>query len=63
MPELRTVHSIPAGHGEFQKLYLDTAVQPRWLRPNLIFVRSDGSVDFETNELGLKGGPVDRGRR
>jgi hypothetical protein len=33
------------------------------LRPNLVFVRSDGSIAFEINELGLKGDPLDPDRK
>src|SRR5205085_747304 len=33
------------------------------LRPNLVFVAPDGSIVFETNELGLKGDPLDPRRK
>src|SRR5712692_9516781 len=59
---LREVHVIEdPTSGNFQDLYLDKAAN--WLRPNLTFVLSDGSIFFETNEIGLKGDPIDPTRR
>lgn len=62
MQPLKTVYSVPTDYGAFQSLYLDSTVQPRRLRPNLLFLNSDGSINFETNQIGLKGGPVDPSR-
>jgi hypothetical protein len=61
---LRTVHLI--GHlmdqvAIMQELYLDKLTGR--LRPNLTLVLSDGAVYFETNEIGLKGDPIDPSRR
>jgi hypothetical protein len=58
---IRAVHAVPESHGEFQSLYLDSAAN--WLRPNLRFVNPDGSTYFDTNEIGLKGGPLDPRRK
>jgi hypothetical protein len=33
------------------------------LRPNLAFIRADGSTFFEINEVGLKGGSIDPSRK
>src|SRR6266576_2623013 len=63
MQLLKTVYSVPTDYGAFQSLYLDSEVQPRRLRRNLVFLNSDGSLNFETNDLGLKGGPVDPSRK
>ena len=58
---VKMVHLIPEHGGEFQALYLDR--EANWLRPNLRFVRDDGTIRFETNEIGLKGDPVDPNRK
>jgi lysophospholipase L1-like esterase len=53
---LRTVHvsAVP----EAQKaLYFDE--NRAAMRPNLVFVDPTGAIIFETNEAGLKGGPLD----
>jgi len=63
MQPLKTVYSVPTDYGAFQSLYLDSTVQPRRLRPNLLFLNGDGSVNFETNEVGLKGGAIDPSRK
>jgi lysophospholipase L1-like esterase len=59
---LRTIHSVPTDYGAFQRLYINTQAKPRWLRPDLLFLDSDGSINFETNEIGLKAGPIDPNR-
>jgi hypothetical protein len=58
---VRAVHVVPETTGEFQSLYLD--LERNRLRPNLTFVRRDGTIYFETNELGLKGEARDPQRR
>jgi hypothetical protein len=57
---IRAVYAIPRDHGEFKTLYFDPAAH--WLRPNLTFVFSNGEVCVETNEIGLKGDPLDPAR-
>jgi len=47
--------------GEFQSLYLDRMAN--WCRPDLTFVAPDGSIIFETNEIGLKGDAIDPERK
>lgn len=63
MRALRTVYSVPTDYGAFQSLYINSEANPRWLRPNLLFVDPDGSINFETNEIGLKSGPIDPSRK
>ena len=62
MNDIKTVHfcSMSLDLGTLQSLYLcgDT----RRLRPNLAFVRTDGSTFFEINESGFKGGSIDPNR-
>lgn len=57
---LRGVHLV-AESDVFKTLYLDRDRMA--LRPNLVFVDRTGAVIFETNEVGLKGGPLDPARR
>jgi hypothetical protein len=57
---LRTVHLITQIDA-FKALYFDRDGMA--LRPNLVFVDAEGSVVFETNEIGLKGDALDPGRR
>ena len=57
---LRTVHVISKTE-EFKALYYDR--ERAALRPNLVFVEPDGSIGFETNEVGLKGDPLDPSRK
>ena len=52
---------VPENYGEFQGLYLDR--RTNWLRPNLRFVDHTGTTYFDTNELGLKGDPIDPSRK
>ena len=56
---LRTIHVIKTE--SFKALYYDN--ECRELRPNLVFVQPDGSIAFEINEVGLKGGPLDPDRK
>lgn len=62
-PVPRTVHVIDNewSSGTMQQLYFDK--DANWLRPNLTFLNSAGTVVFETNEIGLKGDPLDPSRR
>jgi hypothetical protein len=57
---LKTVHSSVPGD-VFKTLCYDWERDA--LRPNLVFIHDDGSVFFEINEAGLKGGPIDPDRR
>jgi hypothetical protein len=57
---LRTVHLITQIDA-FKALYFDRDGMA--LRPNLVFVDANGSVVFETNEIGLKGDALDPARR
>ena len=54
---MKTVQVVPETMGEFQRLYLDP--EGCCLRPNLVFVSRHGTIYFETNEIGLKGDPLD----
>src|SRR5712691_11852368 len=47
--------------GEFQSLYLDRVTN--WCLPNVTIVDASGAIYFETNEIGLKGDPIDPTRR
>src|SRR5712691_1071190 len=47
--------------GEFQSLYLDRVTN--WCLPNVTIVDASGVIYFETNEIGLKGDPVDPERK
>lgn len=57
---LRSVHLI-AESATFKALYLDRDRMA--LRPNAVFVDAAGQVVFETNEVGLKGDPIDPSRK
>jgi hypothetical protein len=57
---LRTVHPV-ADTDVFKALYYDR--ERAALRPNLVFIDPNGSIVFETNEVGLKGDPLDPGRK
>jgi hypothetical protein len=57
---LRTVH-LATGNDTFKALYYDR--EKLSLRPDLTFVDSSGSIVFATNEIGLKGEPLDPERR
>ena len=57
---LRTVLPV-ADTDVFKALYYDP--EQAALRPNLTFVDRTGAIVFETNELGLKGGPRDPQRK
>jgi len=59
-PQLREVHVV-AESDVFKALYLDR--ERMALRPNLTFVDRRGEIIFESNELGLKGDPLDPGRK
>jgi hypothetical protein len=56
----RTVYPV-ADTDVFKALYYDR--ENAALRPNLVFVDASGSIVFETNEVGLKGDPLDPSRR
>jgi hypothetical protein len=56
----RTVYPV-ADTDVFKALYYDR--ENATLRPNLVFVDPDGSIVFETNEVGLKGDPLDPSRK
>jgi hypothetical protein len=60
---VKTIHYCDGSWaiGSIQALYLDR--QTRRLIPNVSFVRPDGSIFFEVNEIGLKGDPVDLTRK
>jgi len=58
---MRQVYLWDDTSGMMQQLYVDRTAN--CLRPNLTFVSHDGSVVFETNEIGLKGDPVDPTRQ
>jgi hypothetical protein len=57
---VKIVH-LDLGHHASKLLYYDKDTAA--LRPQLVFVRSDGSIVFEINELGLKGEAVDESRK
>ena len=57
---MKTVQLITDSEA-FKALYFDSERQA--LRPNLVFVDQRGAVFFETNDLGLKGDPVDPSRK
>ena len=57
---LRTVLPV-ADTDVFKALYYDR--EHAALRPNLTFVDRTGAIVFETNEVGLKGDPVDASRK
>jgi hypothetical protein len=57
---LRPVHLV-ADTDVFKALYYDR--ERAALRPNLVFVDPNGSTVFETNEVGLKGDPLDSRRK
>src|SRR3954451_8864304 len=57
---MRTVYAV-ADTDVFKALYYDR--ENATLRPNLVFVDRDGSIVFETNEVGLKGEPLDPNRK
>ena len=57
---LRTVHLAPESD-IFKALYFDR--ERLILRPNLTFVDANGSIAFETNDVGLKGYPLDSRRK
>lgn len=63
MGPVKTIHYYDGSWtiGSIQALYLDR--QTRRLIPNVSFVRPDGSIFFEVNEIGLKGDPVDLTRK
>lgn len=56
----KTVHLAVSGDA-FKALYFDWERDE--LRPNLAFVDAAGSVVYEINEVGLKGDPLDPGRK
>jgi hypothetical protein len=56
----RTVYPV-ADTDVFKALYYDR--DNATLRPNLVFVDASGSIVFETNEVGLKGDPLNPGRK
>ena len=58
---MRQVYLWDDSSGMMQQLYVDRTAN--LLRPNLTFVSHGGSVVFETNEIGLKGDPVDPTRQ
>ena len=57
---LRNVHLITGGD-TFKTLYWDR--ETAGMRPNLVFVDENGSIVFESNEVGLKGDPLDPSRK
>ena len=57
---LRTVHPITECEA-FKALYW--AGELSAMQPNLVFVDRNGSVVFESNEVGLKGDPIDNERK
>ena len=59
-PVLRTVFPV-AATDVFKALYYDR--EQAALRPNLTFVDANGAIVFETNEVGLKGDPLDPSRK
>ena len=58
--QLRTVHPITECEA-FKALYWSGELPG--MVPNLVFVDRDGSVAFESNEVGLKGDPLDPARK
>src|SRR2546421_4455337 len=56
----RTVYPV-ADTDVFKALYYDR--ENATLRPNLVLVDASGSIVFETNEVGLKGDPLDPSRK
>lgn len=59
-PALKTVHLITRAD-TLKTIYFDW--ETKTARSNLVFVHGDGQVVFETNEIGLKGDPVDASRK
>ena len=57
---MKFVH-LAGGHPGFKAVYYDR--QHCSLRPNLVLIGDDGSVVFETNEVGLKGDRIDPKRK
>jgi carbamoyltransferase len=57
---LRTVHPITECEA-FKALYWSGELPG--MVPNLVFLNRDGSVAFESNEVGLKGDPLDPSRK
>ncbi len=57
---LRTVLPV-ADTDVFKALYYDR--EQAALRPNLTFIDLNGQIVFETNEVGLKGDPIDASRK
>lgn len=57
---LRTVHPITECEA-FKALYWSGELPG--MVPNLVFINRDGSVAFESNEVGLKGDPLDETRK
>lgn len=57
---LKTVHR-EVDPGLFKMLYIDW--DTRALRPDVVFVRDDGSIVFEINEVGFKGDRIDDARK
>jgi hypothetical protein len=57
---LKTVHLVTRAE-TLKALYFDW--QTQLARPNLVFIDGEGTVVFETNEIGLKGEPVDERRK
>ncbi|SRR5260370_1872582 len=57
---MKTVHLV-LSHAAAKLLYYDQETQA--MRPELVFVASDGSTHFEINEVGLKGDPIDATRK
>jgi hypothetical protein len=57
---VKTVHLVTRAE-TLKALYFDW--QTQLARPNLVFIDGEGTVVFETNEIGLKGEPVDERRK
>ena len=57
---LRTVH-VGSAPEALKALYFDEKTNA--VRPNLVFVDRNGAIFCETNEVGLKGDPVDPSRK
>jgi hypothetical protein len=57
---LRSVH-LSTNSEVFKALYWSDELPG--MRPNLVFVHPDGSTAFESNEVGLKGDPLDSRRK
>ena len=58
--KLRHIHLVTHSDA-FKAVYWDR--ERSAMRPNLVFVHPDGSIAFETNEVGLKGDPIDPVRK